>query len=92
MSELKAYFMHGRDTGGAFRTEETEVKVSPMNWQLQGRSRTASGYGDSTPTQYMAKLKNRWYRVYVDVYGTFNGMYVKTELAESGKLAIEIYE
>ena len=53
-----------------------ECKVEPLEWQKQGLSYTASGYGSRIPTQYMVRFNNRWRRVYCYIYSNIGTLYI----------------
>jgi hypothetical protein len=68
---MKAYIQHGTGTQGPFRTEAVEVKTTtaPPN-------RSATGYGNRVPTQYMVRYNNRWMRVYCVIFSNIGTLYI----------------
>ena len=40
----------------------------PLDWQKRGLRYTRSGYGKKIPTEFMAVLNGRMYRVYVTIF------------------------
>lgn len=60
----------------SYQTISAECKASPLWWQLQGLSYTASGYGSRIPTRYMVKFNNRWRRVYCAIYSNNGSLFI----------------
>ena len=77
---MKAYLHFGgsftQQPDGPFLTIETEIKEDLLSWQKQGLQYTVTGYGSKIPTSYKVKYCNRWYRVYVSVYGNSGTYYI----------------
>ena len=55
---------------------EVESKQSPLWWQEQGLSFTASGYGKRIPTHTMVRYRGKWRRVYVCQYSNAGTAYI----------------
>jgi len=55
---------------------EVESKHSPLWWQEQGLSFTASGYGKRIPTHTMVRYQGKWRRVYVCQYSNAGTAYI----------------
>ena len=53
------------------------VRSSPLWWQEQGLSYTASGYGAKIPTQWMVRtIDQKWRRVYCAIYSNIGTTYI----------------
>ena len=77
---MKAYIhTKARRADGSFDSFATigvDCKESPLWWQENGLSYTASGYGARIPTRYMVKFNDRWLRVYCRIYSNNGTMYI----------------
>lgn len=56
--------------------EEHQIEDHPLQWQLAGKSYTASGYGGKIPTTKMIRINKRLYRIYVMIYGNSGTAYI----------------
>jgi hypothetical protein len=63
-----------------YHLTDLEHKDSPLWWQEQGLSYTASGYGRKIPTRHMVRLpgNKRWRRVYCCIFSNAGTCYVDT--------------
>jgi hypothetical protein len=52
------------------------LKVKRLWWQERGLQKTASGYGDKIPTEYMAKPDGVWRRVYCSIFSNIGTLYI----------------
>ena len=59
-----------------FCTVAVDAKDSPLWWQKQGLSYTASGYGSKIPTRHMVRFNSRWHRVYCRIYSNAGTCYI----------------
>lgn len=48
----------------------------PLDWQVMGLQKTASGYGTKIPTSYTVNYQGRERRIYVDIYGNSGHTYI----------------
>lgn len=71
------------------KIENVECKINPMDWQKQGLSFTASGFGNRIPTEYMIKVANRWRRVYCRIFSNSGTLYIGKNLKEGSIVDIE---
>lgn len=49
---------------------------APLEWQRQGLTKTASGYGTKIPTSYMLDYQGKRRRIYVDQYSNAGHTYI----------------
>ena len=57
-------------------TVRVESRESPLKWQLQGLTYTASGYGRRIPTRHMVLFNGRWRRVYCYIFSNTGSCYI----------------
>lgn len=57
-------------------TQTLETKTDLLQWQKQGLSYTATGYGGKIPTQYKVKHDGIWKRVYCAIYSNTGTLYI----------------
>lgn len=57
-------------------TQALETKTDLLQWQKQGLSYTATGYGGKIPTQYKVKHDGIWKRVYCAIYSNTGTLYI----------------
>ena len=69
-----------------FHTIRILAKESPLWWQENGLSYTASGYGKRIPTRYMVRFNGKWRRVYCVIYSNIGTCYIGDYFKKSGKI------
>ncbi len=55
---------------------QVECQTKLLDWQRQGLSFTASGYGRRIPTRYMVQYMGKWRRVYCIIYSNIGTLYI----------------
>ena len=56
--------------------ETVDAIQKPLDWQIMGLSKTATGYGKKIPTSLMINYEGRLRRVYQDVYSNSGVSYI----------------
>lgn len=59
------------------------------DWQLDGRSQTASGYGSKLMTRYMANFEGKLRRIYAICYSNVASLYI---MRKGERIWVEIDE
>lgn len=57
-------------------TTAVDSKESPLWWQDEGLSYTATGYGSRIPTRHMIRFNGKWRRVYCRIYSNSGTLYI----------------
>lgn len=51
-------------------------RYCPLDWQREGLSKTATGYGTKIPTTYVLDYMGRARRIYTDIYSNVGRSYI----------------
>ena len=73
-------------TMDTFQTITVDAKESPLWWQENGLSYTASGYGKRIPTRYMVRFNGKWRRVYCAIFSNSGTCYIGDYFKKSGEV------
>lgn len=77
---MAKYYAVIHNADSSIQTETLPVKESPLWWQEQNLSYTASGYGSRIPTRYMVKVGSRWRRVYCCIYSNSGTLFIGRDI------------
>lgn len=82
---MRAYIQLKSDNNDCFQTIGVELKEDLLQWQEMGLCYNSTGYGAKIPSRYKVKYNNRWYRIYIAIYGNAGSAYI---ISKGNKISV----